>query len=99
MDSQPYLTKIEVRLRLPKLGRPIVKPASGELLKPQIAPDSGDTITQMNAAGKTFEPETYEGAGHGFMRVGEAPEGSDANREARGVVWRRWDGLLAKLSS
>jgi carboxymethylenebutenolidase len=23
---------------------------------------------------KTFDPVTYEGAGHGFMRAGEAPE-------------------------
>lgn len=29
--------------------------------------------TDMKAAGKTFEPVTYEGAGHGFMRAGQAP--------------------------
>jgi len=57
-----------------------------------------DTITQMNAAGKTFEPETYDGAGHGFMRAGEAPDASDANRKARADAWRRWKELLAKLS-
>jgi len=26
----------------------------------------------MKKAGKTYEPVTYEGAGHGFMRAGEA---------------------------
>ena len=32
-----------------------------------------DTIAAMKAAGKTYEPVTYEGAGHGFMRAGETP--------------------------
>src|SRR5467141_1217874 len=31
-----------------------------------------DAIQNMNAAGKAFEPVTYEGAGHGFMRAGDA---------------------------
>jgi carboxymethylenebutenolidase len=30
-------------------------------------------ITDMKAAGKTYDPVTYEGAGHGFMRAGQAP--------------------------
>jgi carboxymethylenebutenolidase len=28
----------------------------------------------MNELKKTYEPVTYEGAGHGFMRAGDAPE-------------------------
>ena len=28
----------------------------------------------MTELKKTFEPVTYDGAGHGFMRAGEAPE-------------------------
>ena len=32
------------------------------------------TTTAMSDLKKTFEPVTYEGAGHGFMRAGEAPE-------------------------
>jgi carboxymethylenebutenolidase len=55
-----------------------------------------DTIQQMKAAGKTFEPVTYEGAGHGFMRAGEAPDASEANRKARSDAWARWKALLAK---
>lgn len=31
------------------------------------------TVTDMKAAGKVYEPVTYEGAGHGFMRAGQAP--------------------------
>ena len=32
------------------------------------------TMIAMAELKKTFEPVTYEGAGHGFMRAGEAPE-------------------------
>ena len=32
------------------------------------------TIEMMKELGKKFKPVTYEGAGHGFMRAGEAPE-------------------------
>src|SRR6266702_5436707 len=33
-----------------------------------------DTVAAMKAAGKAYDPVTYEGAGHGFMRAGEAPD-------------------------
>ena len=55
-----------------------------------------DTVTAMKAAGKTYEPLTYEGAGHGFMRAGEAPDVSDANKKARTDAWDRWKSLLSK---
>ncbi|MGA7841405.1 MAG: dienelactone hydrolase family protein [Candidatus Acidiferrales bacterium] len=54
-----------------------------------------DTITAMKAAGKTYDPVTYDGAGHGFMRAGEAPDASDANKKARDDAWKRWKTLLA----
>lgn len=53
-----------------------------------------DTIAQMKAAGKKYDPVTYEGAGHGFMRAGEAPDASDANKKARADAWARWKELL-----
>ena len=55
-----------------------------------------DAIANMKAAGKTFEPVTYDGAGHGFMRAGEAPDATDANKKARADAWERWKSLLAK---
>ena len=55
-----------------------------------------DAITNMKAAGKSFEPVTYDGAGHGFMRAGEAPDANDANKKARADSWERWKSLLAK---
>lgn len=50
----------------------------------------------MKAAGKTYEPVTYEGAGHGFMRAGEEPNASEANKKAREECWKRWLELLKK---
>ena len=55
-----------------------------------------DTITNMKATRETYEPVTYEGAGHGFMRAGEAPDASDANKKARCDAWARWKSLLSK---
>src|SRR6202167_1486822 len=54
-----------------------------------------DTIAAMKAAGKTYGPVTYEGAGHGFMRAGEAPDASEANKKAQEESWKRWKSLLA----
>lgn len=51
----------------------------------------------MKAAGKTFEPVTYEGAGHGFMRASEASDASEANKKARDDAWKRWKELLGKI--
>jgi carboxymethylenebutenolidase len=50
----------------------------------------------MKAAGKTFEPVTYDGAGHGFMRAGEAPDAGEANRQAHDAAWARWKKLMEK---
>jgi carboxymethylenebutenolidase len=55
-----------------------------------------DAIQQMKAAAKTFQLVTYDGAGHGFMRAGEAPDASDANRKARTDAWARWKALLGQ---
>lgn len=52
------------------------------------------TAELMKKAGKTFEPVTYDGAGHGFMRAGEAPDASAPNRKAREEAWKRCLTLL-----
>jgi carboxymethylenebutenolidase len=42
------------------------------------------TTAAMKAAGKKYEPVTYEGAGHGFMRAGEDPGNTvPGNKTAR----------------
>jgi len=56
-----------------------------------------DTVAVMKAAGKTYDPVTYDGAGHGFMRAGETPDDPNpANKKAREEAWARWKSLLAK---
>lgn len=51
----------------------------------------------MKAAGKKYEPVIYEGAGHGFMRAGEDPEGNAANKKAREQAWQRVKEILKKI--
>ncbi|MFC6645689.1 dienelactone hydrolase family protein [Granulicella cerasi] len=51
----------------------------------------------MKAAGKTYEPVTYDGAGHGFMRAGEAPDANAANTAARQQGFRRLIQLLGGM--
>ena len=46
----------------------------------------------MKEAGKTYEPVTYEGAGHGFMRAGEEPDATEANKKARAESWVAMEG-------
>jgi carboxymethylenebutenolidase len=53
-----------------------------------------NTKELMKKAGKTFEPVVYEGAGHGFMRAGEAPDASEANKKARDKAWKRIKEIL-----
>jgi carboxymethylenebutenolidase len=56
-----------------------------------------ETTEAMKAAGKAYEPVTYDGAGHGFMRAGETPDDPNpANKTAREAAWARWKSLLAK---
>ena len=50
----------------------------------------------MKTAGKQYEPTVYEGAGHGFMRAGEAPDATPDNRKARDQAFAR---LLEKLKA
>ena len=39
-------------------------------------------VADMKAAGKFYEPVTYEGAGHGFMRAGQTPDARPEDKKA-----------------
>jgi len=57
-----------------------------------------DTKTAMQQAGKKYDPVTYEGAKHGFMRAGEDPANTiEANKKAHDEAWERWLSLLKKM--
>jgi carboxymethylenebutenolidase len=54
-------------------------------------------VDAMKAAGKAYEPITYDGAGHGFMRAGDAPDATEANKKARDASWARLKEIIGKL--
>lgn len=51
----------------------------------------------MTDAGKTYDYEIYDGAGHAFMRTGEDQEGDPANIAARRAAFERMKAVLSKL--
>jgi carboxymethylenebutenolidase len=51
----------------------------------------------MQEAGLKYAPVIYAGAGHGFMRSGEDPNGSAADKQARQDAWQRWLKLLKSM--
>jgi carboxymethylenebutenolidase len=55
------------------------------------------TKEMMKTASKTYDPVIYDGAGHGFMRAGEAPDTNAANKKGREDAWKRWKELLRKV--
>jgi carboxymethylenebutenolidase len=58
------------------------------------------TTDAMKAAGKFYEPVTYDGAGHGFMRAGEDPTNTNpANKTARDQGFARLVKLLHEMKS
>ncbi len=57
-------------------------------------PQTGELMKRLD---KKFEPVTYEGAGHGFMRSGEDPASTPPNRQARDAAWQRWKERLKSL--
>ncbi|MBZ9729350.1 dienelactone hydrolase family protein [Salegentibacter sp. JZCK2] len=48
----------------------------------------------MEEAGKIYEHEIYDGAGHAFMRSGHQPDAEKANKEAHDKAWNRLLELL-----
>lgn len=58
------------------------------------------TIEAMKSAGKKYEPVTYDGAGHGFMRAGVDPTNTvEGNKTAREQGFARLTAELAKLNT
>jgi len=58
------------------------------------------TTAAMKAAGKKFEPVTYEGAGHGFMRAGEDPNNTvPGNKTAREQGFTRLVTLIKEMKA
>jgi carboxymethylenebutenolidase len=58
------------------------------------------TTAAMKAAGKKYEPITYDGAGHGFMRAGEDPGNTvPGNKTAREEAFTRLVTLIKEMKA
>jgi carboxymethylenebutenolidase len=63
----------------------------------RIAATIPATQDAMKKAGKKYDPVTYDGAGHGFMRSGQDPAGKDPDKKAHDDGWKRWLELLKTI--
>jgi carboxymethylenebutenolidase len=97
-----------IKAALPFYGSGPTNPAEIERIQCPVIGFYGGNDARVNAtipeserlmkeAGKTYEPLLYEGAGHGFMRAGEAPDSNEANRIGREKAWQRLKDVLAKV--
>jgi carboxymethylenebutenolidase len=57
------------------------------------------TTEAMKAAGKKYDPVIYDGAGHGFMRAGQAPDASDANKKAYDAGFKKLLMVMEKANA
>jgi carboxymethylenebutenolidase len=56
------------------------------------------TTDAMKAATKKYDPVTYDGAQHGFMRLGVTPgDANPANKTAFDQAWQRWLAILKTM--
>lgn len=78
-----------------KISSPVFGFYGGNDARVNATIDTSKTL--MKNAGKRYEPVVYDGAGHGFMRAGEAPDASEANRKGRDEAWKRVKQVLSGL--
>jgi carboxymethylenebutenolidase len=56
-----------------------------------------DARARMKESKKKYDVQIYDGAGHGFMRMGDAPDASEPNRKARDASWERLTKVLSEI--
>lgn len=56
-----------------------------------------ETEERMDEQGNVYDYVIYDGAGHAYMRSGDSPEGSEANKLARDRSWERLRTILSGL--
>lgn len=103
--TQPPDPKVD-KTALAKIKAPVYGFYAGN--DARIGATVPETTEAMKELKKPYDIVTYEGAGHGFMRAGDAPEpgadasqqmrdGYPANKKGRDAAWVRWKELLKKL--
>jgi len=90
-----YGTGVEVEAAAAKINCPVYGFYGGNDARVNATIPKSEAA--MKKAGKAYEPVTYEGAGHGFMRAGEEANASMENKKAREQAWMRWKLLLKQL--
>jgi carboxymethylenebutenolidase len=91
---------------IPRIACPVYGFYGG--IDARVTATTEQTKALMKANNKTYEVNVYEGAGHGFMRAGEAPppeagaeqkavDAFAANKKAHDAAWARVKEVLGKL--
>lgn len=77
----------------------IVAPVYGFYGENDSRINSGIPATEkmMKEAGKTYDYEIYDGAGHAYMRQGDDPDASGDNKTARDKSWERIKAILSEI--
>jgi carboxymethylenebutenolidase len=82
-----YGSAPETKTEMEKISAPVYGFYGGNDVRINATIPATDSL--MNAAGKKYEFQIYEGAGHGFMRQGDDPGGSAENKKAREEAFNR----------
>ena len=80
---------------IPKINCPVYGFYAGNDARVTTTVPKTDTL--MKQEKKVYETVIYDGAGHGFMRAGEAPDANSANKKAHDEAWARWKELLKNI--
>jgi carboxymethylenebutenolidase len=56
-----------------------------------------NSLKMMENADMIYKPIIYKGAGHGFMRSGQAPDASPENRKARDAAFKRMINRMKRI--
>jgi len=57
-----------------------------------------ETTKQMKAAGKFYDPLIFEGASHGFMQAGAAPDAKEPDKKAWDASWVKLKALRSRFA-
>ena len=92
-STQPNASKVRRRLRQrPTIQAPVVGFYGADDARVNATIPAAEA--EMQKLGKSYEPNIYEGAGHGFLRDQEGREG--ANLKATKQAWPRTLAFLKK---
>ncbi len=90
-----YGTAPSTKEDLSKISAPVYGFYGGNDARVNASIPTTDSL--MKEVGKNYEYIIYEGAGHGFMRQGDNPEGTEENKKARNEAWIRIKEILTNL--